>query len=124
VVAGRSSILIAETSDTVTALNNRARADQVLAGQVALEDINLRDGTIAGQGDTIVTRNNDRHLTTGRGWAGVANARASCDPFGRSPDEIDVSTVIALPGIDRGQRAGDGLLEGVGERGLERRGGE
>jgi ATP-dependent exoDNAse (exonuclease V) alpha subunit len=68
VAAGRSSILIAETSDSVTALNQRARADRILAGQVAVEGVSLHDGTVAGRGDTIVTRENNRHLTTGKGW--------------------------------------------------------
>jgi conjugative relaxase-like TrwC/TraI family protein len=68
VAAGRSSILIAETSDTVTALNQRARADRILARQVAVEGVALHDGTVAGEGDTIVTRENDRRLTTGRSW--------------------------------------------------------
>ena len=66
--AGRSSILVAETSDTVAALNQRARADRVLAGQVAVDGVALHDGTVAGQGDTIVTRENDRRLSTGKGW--------------------------------------------------------
>jgi conjugative relaxase-like TrwC/TraI family protein len=66
--AGSTSILIAETSETVTALNQRARADRVLAGQVSPSGIGLHDSTIAGQGDTIITRRNDRHLATGRGW--------------------------------------------------------
>ena len=69
IAAGRSSILITETSDTVTALNQRARADRILVGQVAVEGVSLHDGTVAGAGDTIVTRNNDRRLTTGRSWA-------------------------------------------------------
>ena len=68
VAAGRSSLLIAETSDTVTALNQRARADRVLAGQVAVEGTALHDGTVAGRGDMIVTRENNRRLTTGRSW--------------------------------------------------------
>ena len=68
VAAGRSSILIAETSDTVTPLNQRARADRILAGQVAVEGVALHDGTVAGQGDTVVTRHNDRRLATGKGW--------------------------------------------------------
>jgi hypothetical protein len=45
--AGRTSILIAETSETVTALNNRARTDRVLAGQVSLDGAGLHDGTVA-----------------------------------------------------------------------------
>jgi len=68
IAAGRSSILIAETSETVTALNQRARAERVLAGQVAVDGVALHDGTVAGEGDTIVTRNNDRRLSTGRSW--------------------------------------------------------
>ncbi|MHB1865441.1 MAG: MobF family relaxase [Candidatus Saccharimonadales bacterium] len=66
--AGRASILIAETSETVSALNNRARADRVLAGQVSLDGVGLHDGTTAGAGDTILTRRNDRRLITGKGW--------------------------------------------------------
>jgi conjugative relaxase-like TrwC/TraI family protein len=66
--AGRASILIAENTETVDALNRRARADRVLAGQVSPEGVALHDGTVAGTGDTIVTRRNDRRLTTGRGW--------------------------------------------------------
>ena len=65
---GRSSILIAETSETVTALNQRAHIDRVLAGQVAVDGVGLHDGTTTGRGDTIVTRENDRRLTTGKGW--------------------------------------------------------
>ena len=68
VAAGRSSVLIAETSDTVTGLNQRARTDRILAGHVAVEGVSLHDGTVAGEGDTIVTRENDRRLTTGKGW--------------------------------------------------------
>ena len=68
IAAGRSSILIAETSDTVTALNQHARADRILAGQVAIEGVSLHDGTVAGQGDTIVTRENNRRLSTRTGW--------------------------------------------------------
>jgi len=68
IAAGRASILIAETSETVTALNNRARTDRVLAGQVSLDGVGLHDSTVAGQGDIIVTRQNDRRLSTGRGW--------------------------------------------------------
>ncbi len=66
--AGNTSILIAETTETVNALNQRARDDRVLAGQVSSDGVALHDGTLAGQGDTIITRSNDRRLATGRGW--------------------------------------------------------
>ncbi|HVW40231.1 MAG TPA: MobF family relaxase [Amycolatopsis sp.] len=65
---GKTSILIAETTETVTALNQRARIDRVLAGQVTVGGVSLHDGTVAGRGDVIVTRENDRRLSTGKGW--------------------------------------------------------
>jgi conjugative relaxase-like TrwC/TraI family protein len=95
--AGRSSILIAETSDTVIALNQRARGDRVLAGQVAVEGVALHDGTIAGQGDTIVTRNNDRRLTAGKGWVKNGDAWTVID------SHEDGSLTVQRPG-SRGRR--------------------
>lgn len=66
--AGKASIVIAETTDTVTTLNNRARTDRILAGQIDLDGVALHDGTLAGRGDVIVTRHNDRRLAAGAGW--------------------------------------------------------
>jgi len=66
--AGRSSLLIAETQELVTTLNTRARDDLILAGTVSPDGVALRDGTRAGTGDLVITRGNDRRLSTGRGW--------------------------------------------------------
>jgi hypothetical protein len=66
--AGKASLLIAADSATVTELNARAHDDLVAASQVAARGVALPDGTAAAQGDRIVTRRNDRTLTTGRGW--------------------------------------------------------
>lgn len=66
--AGRRTILVAETLQAVTELNERARYDRVTAGQVAATGIRLHDGTTAGAGDLVITRKIDRRLTTGRGW--------------------------------------------------------
>jgi hypothetical protein len=63
--AGRTSLLIADTNTTVADLNTRARADRVAWGLVAPHGHRLHDATQAGVGDRIVTRHNDRHLTTG-----------------------------------------------------------
>ncbi len=95
--AGRSSVLIAETSDTVTALNQRARADRMLAGQVAVEGVSLRDGTIAGQGDAIVTRENNRRLSTRKRW--VKNG----DTWTVIESHEDGSLTVQRPG-SRGRR--------------------
>lgn len=67
-LAGKATVLIAETTETVTELNERARSDRILAGIVADGGLPLRDGTRASAGDIVVTRRNDRRLTTGRGW--------------------------------------------------------
>ncbi|MGO2189448.1 MAG: hypothetical protein ACTH4Y_14570 [Microbacterium gubbeenense] len=60
--------MIAETLDTVSELNTRARTDRILAGDVALDGVRLHDGNEASRGDLIITRQNDRRLALGRGW--------------------------------------------------------
>ncbi|MGP9604775.1 MobF family relaxase [Brachybacterium sp. AOP42-E1-35] len=66
--AGKASVLIAETLDTVSELNTRARTDRILAGDVALDGVRLHDGNEASRGDLIITRQNDRRLSLARGW--------------------------------------------------------
>ena len=69
--AGLVSVLIAETHEDVTALNGRARADLILNKTLNPDrEVELRDGTAAGVGDTIITRQNNRNLRTlaGRDW--------------------------------------------------------
>ncbi|MGH9191449.1 MAG: ATP-dependent DNA helicase, partial [Acidimicrobiales bacterium] len=63
--AGRVSLLIADSNATVAELNTRARADRIAWGLVALHGHRLHDATRGGVGDRIVTRRNDRHLSTG-----------------------------------------------------------
>lgn len=65
---GKSSVLIAETLDTVSELNTRARTDRILAGDVALDGVRLHDGNETSRGDLVITRKNDRRLALGRGW--------------------------------------------------------
>ncbi|MGO2944086.1 MAG: MobF family relaxase [Brevibacterium aurantiacum] len=67
--AGKTSLLIAETLETVSALNARARADRIGSGEVDDSDgVVLHDGNRASRGDIVVTRRNDRRLNLGRGW--------------------------------------------------------
>ncbi len=66
--AGKSSLMIAGDSVTVTELNARARADRVLEGTVSNEGLLIADGQTAGVGDEVVTRQNNRLVTTGRTW--------------------------------------------------------
>lgn len=67
--AGRASILISDSNDSVHALNVRARTDLILDGVVTgPREAMLRDEARAATGDTIITRKNDRRLQVGRGW--------------------------------------------------------
>ncbi|MFM9920892.1 MobF family relaxase [Lacisediminihabitans sp. H27-G8] len=66
---GRVSVMIAETVDTVRVLNERARLDRMIAGKVsAIRPVNLHDETQASRGDLVITRKNNRTLTTGKAW--------------------------------------------------------
>ena len=66
--AGRTSIMVAADAQTVTDLNDRARATRVRAGEVAPAGVPLASGSAAGVGDLVVTRRNHRGLTTGQSW--------------------------------------------------------
>lgn len=65
---GLRTLMIAGTGEMVAQLNERARADLIEAGQVETAGLRLHDGTTAGVGDLVVTRLNDRRLSTGRAW--------------------------------------------------------
>lgn len=68
-IAGRATVLVTDSNESVLALNQRARTDLVLDGTVdALREVELHDGTRAAVGDSVITRHNDRHLRAGRGW--------------------------------------------------------
>lgn len=60
--------MLAGDIQTVTDLNQRARAHRIRTGQASADGVRLSDGTTAGVGDVVVTRLNRRALTTGRGW--------------------------------------------------------
>lgn len=71
VQAGRASILVAEARETVTQLNERARADLILDGTITPgREVTLQDGLSASRGDRVITRENDRRLRSknGRSW--------------------------------------------------------
>ncbi|WP_246456504.1 MobF family relaxase [Nocardioides mesophilus] len=70
---GRTSLLIASAGRDVSALNARARFERIAAGDVTVDGVELHDGNRAGVGDRIVTRVNDRGLTTRGGRDFVKN---------------------------------------------------
>jgi hypothetical protein len=66
--AGRRSLMIAPDAPSVALLNQRARADRVAAGTVREQGLAVADGMVAGVGDEVLTRQNDRRLATGSRW--------------------------------------------------------
>jgi hypothetical protein len=69
-LAGKTTLMAAAESADVTELAAQARADRVAVGQVEADGVELRDGNLAGAGDWIVTRLNERRLGVfgGRDW--------------------------------------------------------
>ncbi len=65
---GLTSLMIAGDLATVAELNARARRDRVASGTVAEHGVAVAGGATAGVGDRVVTRENDRRLSTGRRW--------------------------------------------------------
>jgi conjugative relaxase-like TrwC/TraI family protein len=64
---GLRTLMIAANNDTVADLNTRARLDRITSGDVEPHGVTLHDGTHAGTGDRIITRLNQRRLTTNHG---------------------------------------------------------
>lgn len=70
---GKASVLVATDTETVRALNERARAERLQAGATdAGRAVRLADGLEASAGDVAITRRNDRRLRT-RGGDWVRN---------------------------------------------------
>ena len=65
---GKTSLMVAADGASVAELNLLARAGRVAAGTVERDGVALAGGAVAGVGDLVVTRRNDRSLVTGRGF--------------------------------------------------------
>jgi conjugative relaxase-like TrwC/TraI family protein len=67
--AGKASILVAETQQSVTTLNQRASADRIIDGTInPKRELPLHDGSAVCEGDLVITRRNDRRLRSGLSW--------------------------------------------------------
>ena len=66
--AGKTTLMIAADLATVNELNARAQADRIAAGAVSGDGVTVSGGATAGVGDQVVTRQNDRRLSTGKHW--------------------------------------------------------
>jgi conjugative relaxase-like TrwC/TraI family protein len=65
---GLHSLMLAGDTATMNELNARARAERVASGDVIEEGIDVAGVMTAGANDLVVTRENNRRLTTGTGW--------------------------------------------------------
>jgi hypothetical protein len=65
---GLDSLMLAGDTATVNELNARARAERVASGAVIEEGVNVAGAMTAGVNDLVVTRENNRRLTTGSSW--------------------------------------------------------
>ena len=65
---GLHSLMLAGDTATVNELNARARADRVASGVVIEEGVDVAGAMTAGANDLVVTRENNRRLTTGTSW--------------------------------------------------------
>jgi conjugative relaxase-like TrwC/TraI family protein len=65
---GLHSLMLASDTMTVNELNARARSQRVASGEVIEEGVNVAGAMTAGVNDLVVTRENNRRLTTGTSW--------------------------------------------------------
>ena len=66
-LAGRRAFILAGTNERAARVAGTFRAALVGYGLVEADGVNLADGNLAGVGDRIVARRNDRNLTTSQG---------------------------------------------------------
>ena len=98
-----AAVMIVSDNHSVQALSERARADRVADGRVEAGGACLHDGSVAGVGDLIVTRRNDRQLSTGPGEAAYVKNRDRWEVIGRDPDgtlrarRVDSDQTATLP---------------------------
>jgi ATP-dependent exoDNAse (exonuclease V) alpha subunit len=67
--------MMAYANEVVTELSDRARADRIAAGEVRAGGVPLHNGTTAGSGDWVVTRDNDYKLKCNGGKDFIRNGQ-------------------------------------------------
>jgi conjugative relaxase-like TrwC/TraI family protein len=100
--AGRSSLMIAGDTGTVTELNLRARADRVAAGVAVHFGLAVAGGQHAGEGDLVVTRQNERRFVAAGRWVKNGDrwrVTPTHDDGAMTVRRLDESTEITLPSL-------------------------
>ena len=100
--AGLDTVMLAPTTDIVTALNDRARTDRLAAqGTPIGREVTLRTGSKASAGDLITTRRNDRRLVlTANDWVRNGDrwrVRGVGVDGAVSAQHVGTNRIIALP---------------------------
>ncbi|SDD87626.1 MobF family relaxase [Glycomyces harbinensis] len=75
-LAGKTSLMMAHSNTIVIELSDRARADRIAAGEVKADGVALHNGSTAGRGDWVVTRQNEHRLKYNGGKDFIRNGQA------------------------------------------------
>ena len=97
---GLHSLMLASDTATVNELNARARAERVANGTVVDEGVDVAGAMTAGVNDLVVTRENNRRLTTDIGWVkngDVWSVSATHDDGSLTVTRIDGHGSVILP---------------------------
>lgn len=73
--AGKTSLMMAGSNTIVTELADRARTDRIAAGEVQATGVSLHNGSTAGRGDWVVTRDNNYRLKYNGGKDFIRNGQ-------------------------------------------------
>ena len=90
--AGRTSLMVASDAQTVTDLNDRARAHRIRAGDVTSVGVPLASGSTAGVGDPVVPRRNHRGpLCRPATWSGTSTSATPPPPTAPRGRTVDTT---------------------------------
>jgi hypothetical protein len=95
---GKTSLMIAADLRTVGDLNSRAQGDRIASGSVSWDGVPVSGGARAGVGDQVVTRKNNRGLSTGKYWV-------------RNGDQWRVAESHADGSLTLQRRSGAGMVD-------------
>ena len=106
-LAGKDSLLLARTGEQARELSRRVRDDLIHYGLVTTDfQVGLRDGAMAGRGDLITARRNDRRIMAGEAGRWLTNRDVLRVEAAAGP----AVTVCRLAGRDR--ESGQALWSG------------
>jgi conjugative relaxase-like TrwC/TraI family protein len=97
---GLHSLMLANDTATVNELNARTRSERVASGVVVEEGVDVAGAMTAGVNDLVVTRENNRRLTTGASWVkngDVWNVSATHEDGSMTVTRVGGHGLVVLP---------------------------